>query len=562
VRNCSTKNSNIAVFEAISLVLNRSQIIKKISITKSKLIIYSAVFFILFSNMAFYSNTLIFYRINLDNVVFLMSLVLVSSSLIVLTLSLVCFKYTIKPILILTLVLSSLASYFMDNYNIIIDETMIQSFFSTDSAESMDLFTIDMLLYISLLGILPSVVVYKINIEYQRFGKEIVNTLKLLGLSLTTILLIIVLMGDYYATFFREHAILRSYTNPTTFIYSSAKYFSQFFTVNDIPFKTIGLDAKVVTYENKRKLVIFVVGETARSDKFSLNGYQRDTNSLLQKENVISLSNFWSCATSTAISVPCMFSIYNEQNYNEQKVQATENVLDVLQHAGVNVLWLDNNSDSKGVALRVPYKSFKTADVNPICDSECRDEGMLVNLDEYINNIDSGDIFIVLHQQGNHGPAYYKRYPAEFEKYKPACNTNQLENCSLQEIKNAYDNAISYTDYFLSKVINLLKNNSSIFNSSMFYVSDHGESLGENGLYLHGMPRLFAPDSQRHVAAIMWFSNNAYDLNCSLLDENKNIKFSHDNIFHTILGLMEVKTVVYKKEMDVVSVMNKSYRIN
>ena len=177
---------------------------------------------------------------------------------------------------------------------------------------------------------------------------------------------------------------------------------------------------------------------------------------------------------------------------------------------------------------------------------------MLPRIQEYISEHKKGDIFIVLHQMGNHGPAYYKRYPREFEKYSPTCKTNQLESCSKAEIDNAYDNAILYTDYFLSKVVGLLKQNSAEFESAMFYVSDHGESLGEKGLYLHGMPNFIAPDTQLRVPAILWFADNFNDIDSESLKKNRNMKYTHSHIFHTILGFMEIETSVYDKEMDIV----------
>ena len=293
------------------------------------------------------------------------------------------------------------------------------------------------------------------------------------------------------------------------------------------------------------------MGETARADRFSLNGYSKETNPQLKKENIVNFTNFWSCGTSTATSVPCMFSKFTASEYNKEKIHSTGNVLDVLNHAGVNVLWLDNNSDSKGVAERVQYQSYKSPDINTICDPECRDVGMLVDIQTYINEHPQGDIMIVLHQMGNHGPAYYKRYPPAFEKFKPACKTNQLEDCSKEELDNAYDNAILYTDFFLSKVIALLKQNSSGFESAMFYVSDHGESLGENGLYLHGLPNIIAPDTQRHVPAIFWIDDNYNEIDTKQLKNKQNIQFSHDNVFHTILGFMEVESSVYDKTLDI-----------
>jgi len=202
--------------------------------------------------------------------------------------------------------------------------------------------------------------------------------------------------------------------------------------------------------------------------------------------------------------------------------------------------------------LRVAYKNYRSPNNNPICDVECRDEGMLVGLQEYINSQKHGDILIVLHQRGSHGPAYYKRYPKSFEKFTPTCKTNQLEKYTKDEIGNAYDNSILYTDYFLSKVIKLLKQNTNHFETAMLYLSDHGESLGKNNLYLHGLPYFIAPETQKHIAAIMWFGDS-FKIDKDTLKKKAIKRYSQDNLFHTLLGLMEVNTSVYDKNMDIIN---------
>jgi lipid A ethanolaminephosphotransferase len=307
--------------------------------------------------------------------------------------------------------------------------------------------------------------------------------------------------------------------------------------------------------KEKAELIIMVLGEAARADRFSLNGYEKETNPLLKKEEIINFSNMYSCGTSTAESVPCMFSIFGQADYDYKKGISTENILDVLTHThDIKVLWRDNNSDSKGVALRVDYEDFRTSKTNTKCDEvECRDEGMLVGLEDYIKNNQGKDIFIVLHQMGNHGPAYYKRYPKEYEKFTPVCKSNQLEECTKEEVSNGYDNAILYTDYFLSKVINFLKPYSKDYETAMLYMSDHGESLGENGIYLHGLPYLIAPDEQKHIGSLIWFGGEDMkeDIDVDKLNSYKNQHFSQDNLFHTLLGLFEVDTHIYKKEMDI-----------
>jgi lipid A ethanolaminephosphotransferase len=252
-----------------------------------------------------------------------------------------------------------------------------------------------------------------------------------------------------------------------------------------------------------------------------------------------------------------MFSNLGRQNYSDKEAKSTENVIDVLKHSGVNVLWRDNNSDSKGVALRVEYHDYKISQNNTLCEDECRDEGMLVGLQKYVD-AQKGDIVIVLHQMGNHGPAYYKRYPKAFEKFTPTCQTNQVEKCSAEEIGNAYDNAILYTDYFLSKTITFLKQNDKNFQTSMIYMADHGESLGEKGLYLHGIPYFMAPEEQTHIGALMWFGSQSKErIDVASLVQRASQEYSHDNLFHTILGVMGVKTALYDRTKDILTYKHK-----
>jgi lipid A ethanolaminephosphotransferase len=179
---------------------------------------------------------------------------------------------------------------------------------------------------------------------------------------------------------------------------------------------------------------------------------------------------------------------------------------------------------------------------------------MLAHLQEYIDAHPTGDIFIVLHQMDNHGPAYYKRYPPAYETFKPVCKTNQLEDCTSLEISNAYNNALLYTDAFLGKTIDLLRQNTQKFEAALFYASDHGESLGENGVYLHGMPKLFAPKTQTHVPVVMWFSDNfdPTEVDIPRIKASRHKPFTHDAIFHTILYLMKIETDVYQADLDLV----------
>ena len=525
-------------------------------ISQLKMILSISLLLTLFFNFSFFKNLVGTYGFENMNVIYIISIAIVLYALLVFLFTLFSSKYTTKAILISILIVSSVCAYFMDTYHLVIDVEMIRNTLQTNLSESSDLFSLKLLSYILFLGLIPSFLIYKMKISYKPFKKELFSKIKTLVLSLLVIVLVILSFSKFYASFFREHKPLRYTVNPIYWMYSVGKYVSKTASSGPIIMKEIGNDSKVIEeQDHKKELIIMVVGETARADRFSLNGYEKETNPLLKKEEIINFSNMSSCGTSTAVSVPCMFSVFNIDDYDYKKGVSTNNIVDVLKNTkDINILWRDNNSSSKGVALRVDYEDYKTPKTNTICENgECRDEGMIVGLDEYIKKHKNEDILIILHQMGNHGPAYYKRYPKEFEKFTPVCRTNQLENCTKEEVSNAYDNAILYTDYFLSKVINFLKPYSNTHETAMLYMSDHGESLGENGLYLHGMPYFMAPEEQTHIPAILWLGDgdmkNDYDMN--KLKSISNNKFSHDNLFHTLLGLFEVNSEVYQKDMDI-----------
>ncbi len=521
-------------------------------ITTTKLIVISAIFLVLFDNFAFFRDVIEVYPVSWGNIGFLLSLAVALTGVIILMLVLISSKYTIKPILILILFIASLASYFMNNYNAVIDHTMIQNIFSTNVKEAVDLFSFKLVLYVLILGLLPSLLIYWVEVKHGTVKAEFILRLKLIAITVAVIFFSVLIFSKFYTSFLREHKPLRYRTNPTYSLYSMGKYLNNKFKDLNIELKPIGKDAKIPETDTDRELIILVIGEAARVDRFSLNGYPRETNPLLKNEDIISLRNVHSCGTSTDVSLPCMFSIYSRGSYTEKKGKSTENLLDVLSHTKkINILWRENNSDSKDVALRVRYEDYKHPYKNPICDEECRDEGMLEGLQDYIDSLPQGDILIILHQMGNHGPAYYKRYPKSFEKFKPTCQTNELNKCSNDEINNAYDNAILYTDYFLHKAIKLLKQNDGKFETAMIYMSDHGESLGEKGLYLHGIPYFIAPDAQTHIPVIFWLGNN-FQAQKKFLKDKVNKEYSHENLFHTVLGMLEVNTSLYDKKKDIV----------
>lgn len=523
-------------------------------------ILLAALIFTLGYNYAFFHNVFERYPAP-SNLAFFISLAVLLVSSIAFFLGLVLNRFTFKPLLMLLFPVAAISSYFMNSYNVIIDSSMIQNSIMTDSREVYDLISLRLLFYVLFLGLLPAYLVYRIPIICKTPIKEVLCRFQFLGVLLVLIVGNMLLMSEQYASFIREQKDLRYYMNPLTIIYSTGKYVESLLRIaNAGPRVPIGEDAYITHRGEKRKLVVLVVGEATRADHWSLNGYERQTNRALSQRNIVNLPQVSSCATSTAFSLPCMFSAIPFADFRLSDAKAHENVLDVLQRVGVNVLWRDNNSDSKGVAKAIAFEDFRSPDVNPVCDVECRDVGMLSGLEDYIASHPTGDIVIVLHQMGNHGPDYYKRYPKKYETYTPVCETNQIENCSREQISNAYDNALVYSDFFLGSVIDFLQPLQTQFSTAMFYMADHGESLGELGLYLHGLPYAIAPQSQTHVAAAMWLGD---DLSGKARQEvvlRAQQELSHDNYFHTVLGLLNVDTKIYEPELDVLAAIKLDHR--
>lgn len=474
-------------------------------------------------------------------------------------LTLASFRYVAKPVLILLVLCAASASYFIANYGIVIDKAMIQNVFETDSREALELFSWKMVLTVGLLGLLPSILIARANISFPQGARGLLKRAGIAGGSLLVAVLLLVLLFKSLAPAVREHRELRFLLTPTNTIQALNGYLRAKWA-KPVVIAPLGRDAmkgQAWAGQQRRTVTILVVGETARAMNFSLNGYKRETNPLLaRQQGLINFSQVSSCGTATAVSVPCVFSALGREDYSENKATSQEGLLDVLSHAGFNVLWRDNNSGCKGVCARVGYEDLSQAKPgDPFCQGdECYDERLLAGLPELIRK-SSGDLVVVLHQKGSHGPAYARRYPAGFGRFGPVCTTNEFEKCSRESIEAAYDNTILYTDYFLSKTIDLLRQTASNegMDTAMLYFSDHGESLGENNMYLHGAPYMFAPKEQTRVPMMLWMSDGfsaRFHIDRTCLMARRDQPMSHDNVFHSVLGMLDVNTAVLNPKLD------------
>lgn len=511
------------------------------------LIVITALYLVTTANISFFAQVLNIYPLD-TNAGFILSLVGLLFGLLWLILQLLCYRSTAKAVLITMVLVAAVCGYFTDAYGTIFDRNMLINSLQTDQAEAMDLMAPSFAIRVVLLGIIPAFIIRKIRLKRLSWQRAILQKTATLVASIALIALCLIPFGDQYASFFRQHKEVRYYSNPITPIYSVVKLGTDYIAERQRPDTLIlhAADAKrsaAVNSTAKPKLMVFVVGETVRADHIGLNGYTRNTTPLLAKQaDIYSFKNVTACGTSTAYSVPCMFSYANQSDYDVDTAAYNENVLDTLSKQGVKVIWRDNNSSSKGVADRVVFEDYKTPDKNPNCDSECRDIGMLNGFDKMVKSDSSQkDTLVILHQMGNHGPAYYKRYPKTFEKFQPVCMTNELSKCDAQSVINGYDNAIGYTDYFLNSVIETLKPYQQDYEVVMVYISDHGESLGENNIYLHGLPYSIAPNAQKQVPLIVW-SPESNRISSESLTSMSTQPVSHDFITPTLLSFFDIIT--------------------
>ena len=531
-------------------------------INLNHLIIVVALYLVATANIGFFEQVLSVYPLS-TNTGFIFSIIGLLFGLMWLVLSLLCYRSTAKVVLIIMVLIAAICGYFTDAYGTIFNRDMLINGLQTDQAEAMGLMAPSLFIRLFLLGIVPAFMIGNIRLKRLSWQQATLQKSVTLLLSIVLIAVCLVPFGDQYASFFRQHKIVRSYVNPITPVYSVIKLGTDYIAERRRPDTLIphATDAKrsiTINTSNtsnsavKPKLMVFVVGETVRADHIGLNGYERNTTPLLSKQSdIYSFKDASSCGTSTAYSVPCMFSYANRENYDPDSASYNENVLDTLHKQGVNVVWRDNNSSAKGVADRVTFEDYKTAALNPDCDIECRDIGMLDGFDKLVKSGSSQketpkDTLILLHQMGNHGPAYFKRYPKDFAEYQPVCMTNELSKCDNQSVINGYDNAIRYTDYFLNSVIDTLKPYEQDYEVVMVYISDHGESLGENNIYLHGLPYAIAPNAQKHVPVIIWSpTGNGIDSSTIANSSLANMidqPVSHDFITPTLLQFFGITT--------------------
>jgi lipid A ethanolaminephosphotransferase len=489
------------------------------------------------------------------------ALVLALLAINFLLLALLAWGRLFKPAIIAVFLLTAGASYFIDSFGTFIDPAMLRNALHTHWGEARELLGTRLAFAVLLGAALPAWLVWRLPVAQRSWRRALAARAGALVLGLLTLVLALWAAFQPLSSLMRNQRDLRYLVTPSNVLWSATALARRASAEPAGPLAEVGRDAQAgptLLRAARPRLVVLVVGETARSANWGLDGYARQTTPELAKLPLIRFTGVTSCGTDTESSLPCMFAAVGRRQYDERRIRRSENLLHVLSRAGVAVHWRDNQSGCKGVCEG--FTEDRVAALAPpgaCTGDQCFDEGLLHDFDALLPGGEGAKPgspgvrakLIVLHQIGNHGPAYHRRAPAAFKRFQPACEQDDLRLCDAQSIVNAYDNALLYTDHVLATLIARLQARSADIDTALIYVSDHGESLGEHGLFLHGMPYAIAPDVQKRVPMVMWLSAGfagGRGLNAGCLagrsggiDGNP---VSHDHLFHTVLGLFDVQT--------------------
>jgi lipid A ethanolaminephosphotransferase len=462
----------------------------------------------------------------------------------------------IKPLLGVLAIAAAGASHFMQAYGIYLDPGMLRNALATHSGEARELIGAALGLHLLAYAGVPLLVLWRVRIVGRPWRQALARRLGASAAALLVLLVSLYAVAQPLASLMRNHKEVRYLATPLNLIWSAARVAVVDARGAQQPREAIGLDARpgpAWAQRTRPLVVVLVVGETARAANWGLNGYARQTTPELARLPVVNYPDVTSCGTSTEVSLPCMFAPVGRRDYDEARIRRQESLLHVLARAGVAVSWRDNQSGCKGVCAGLPAETVSARDAPGPCRGDaCLDEALLAGLDGRLERARGTQLW-VLHQIGNHGPAYARRYPPAYAHFQPACTSDDLGRCSRDEIVNAYDNALLYTDHLLATLIGKLQAHAGEVDTALVYVSDHGESLGESGLFLHGVPYAIAPAQQTRVPMLMWLGagfERATGVGRDCLAAHARQPVGHDHLFHTLMGLLDVRSSLYDPAWD------------
>lgn len=429
-------------------------------------------------------------------------------------------RFVGKCLVALSLVCDAAMLYFVNIYDVLITDEMMGNFWDTQYSEASSFFCWELVLYLLLLGVLPSVYVFARKADYGSWKRL------LSSIGITVGLLVAVVFGNMrnWPWIDRNSTVLGSLIAPWSYIVNSFRYYDARKKLTETEIQLP--EGRIAT--PGRDVCVLIIGESARRDHFSLYGYSKETNPYTSLDGVAAIPALAS-ATNTISGVRAILEPMESS-------QLYEILPNYLYRTGVEVSWRTSNWGEPPTHFPRYVKIDELRSQYPEADG--RYDGILLcGLEEEIRACEKDKLFVVLHTYTNHGPSYYTNYPPEFEVFTPVCNTVEMSRASQEELLNAYDNSVVYTDYLIHSVIEILRGMPER-RSCMLFVSDHGESLGENSLYMHGVPMAMAPREQIEIPFLVWTSD-------PLLAVDTTQTVGHYHVFHTVLDFLGVESPVF-----------------
>ncbi len=466
--------------------------------------------------------------------------VFISTAVMLLLLFMISRRLTIASSILFS-VGNTVALYFITTYQVVLDRTMMGNVLNTNIEEASAFLSAGTLPYVLFLCLPLCFLLARTQIR-----KSSRSRISVLSLGLIVFAIGLLYLSSSTWLWVDKHAKkLGGMVLPFSYIVNTVRYEAGRI---DHSREQIQLpDAHFLA--DQKTIVVLVIGESARANNFSLYGYERNTNPLLSHTGAIALKNTTACSTYTTASLRCILS---HLDMSFEFAKPYETLPTYLYRHGVDVIWRTNNwgEPPMKVAEYQRARDLRATCTGPDCSY---DPVLLTRLVERIRTSEKNKVLVVLHQRGSHGPTYHTEYPDRFERFSPVCNSVEANNCKPSTLTNAYDNTILYTDFVLNRVVNLLETLEDT-STLMMYISDHGESLGEFGLFLHGTPYSLAPDVQKLVPFIVWMSEK---FKCEKGVTNEQLlgqtKHSQLNVFHSMMGAFDMRSPVYNASEDIFS---------
>jgi lipid A ethanolaminephosphotransferase len=436
-----------------------------------------------------------------------------------------------RILLAILAVINATATYFIFTYSVMIDATTIENVFNTRYSEASGFFSWGLWLSIVVFGVLPAL--------YCLLQPVVIGSAKKLGIycgSSLAIVLVVALMNISQTLWISQHDTeLGGLLQPWSYVVNTCRIISSH---HDEQAEEIKLpDGRIADHD--KAVVVLVIGESARKANFQLYGYKRDTNPLLSRQNGLKVYQATSCATYTTAGCKAILEPKNSGDLYEV-------LPNYAFRTGVDVSWRTYNWGEPPIHIDEYLTDTDLAAKYPDVDGRY-DCILYAGLRQRIESSKKDKVLIILHTSTSHGPKYADKYPKEFEVYKPVAKSIEEGEKNVGMLVNAYDNTIRYTDYLLDSLINTLREMTD-WKTAMIFISDHGESLGENKVFMHGLPMKLAPKVQYEIPFLVWTSDGFR--NYKPATELPPVLEQH-YIFHSVLNLLSIQSPAYDKDFDI-----------